>query len=127
MPVVALTGWAMLLGSAVQLVFSLALGEPVAAVRLSTTALLSIAYLSVLAGGLGFAIYFDLLYRFGPLEVNLVTYLNPIVALLVGWLFLGEALAATALVGLAVVFVGFVLLEEKELAAELAVYRGAAR
>ena len=56
-----------------------------------------------------------------------MTYLNPIVAVLVGWLFLGEPLPATALVGLLVVFVGFVLIEETELAAELARYRGAAR
>ena len=127
MPVVALTGWAMLLGAAVQLGFSIGLGEPLAAVRLTPPALLSIAYLSVFAGALGIKVYFDLLSRFGALHVNLVTYLNPIVAVIVGWLLLGESLPTTALAGLAVVFVGFVLLEEEELAAEFAVYRGAAR
>lgn len=127
MSVVAMTGWAMLLGATVQLAFSVALGEPLAAVRLTGTALLALAYLSVLAGGIGFVIYFELLESVGALEVNLVTYLNPIVALLAGWAFLDEPLAATALVGLFVVFVGFALIKNKELAAELARYRGAAR
>lgn len=127
MPTVALTGWAMLLGAAVQLAFSAALGESLASVRLLPTALLALAYLSVLAGGVGFVVYFELLDRFGALEVNLVTYLNPIVAVFVGWAFLGEPLVASALVGLLVVFAGFVLLTERELAAELARYRGAAR
>jgi len=76
---------------------------------------------------LGFVIHFDLLDRVGVLEVNLVTYLNPIVALLIGWLVLEEPIDTVGLIDLLVVFAGFALVKNKELAAELAKYRGAAR
>ena len=76
---------------------------------------------------IGFVVYFTLLDRFGPLEVNLVTYLNPVVAVIVGWLLLGEPVLPSALVGFGVILFGFVLLREKELAAELATFRGAGR
>lgn len=127
MSIVGLTGWAMVIGATVQVAFSVGLGESVADVRLTGTALAVLAFLSVLAGGLGFVIYFDLLDRVGVLEVNLVTYLNPVVALVVGWLFLEETVAVAAVVGLVVVFAGFALVKNKELAAEVARYRGAAR
>lgn len=127
MPVVALTGWAMFVGATLQLGFSVALGESIATVRLTPTALLVLGYLSVFASGVGFVVYFELLERIGALEVNLVTYLNPIVALALDWAFLDEPVVARALVGFLVVFVGFVLVKNKELAAELARYRGAIR
>lgn len=127
MSVIAVTGWAMALGGTVQLAFSLAVGESLTSIRLTLTALLVLGYLSVLAGGLGFVIYFDLLDRVGVLEANLVSYLNPIVALLIGWVYLKEPIDTVGLVGLIVVFGGFALLKNKELAAELAKYRGAAR
>lgn len=127
MSVVALTGWAMVLGATVQVAFSVGLGESLSAVRLTRTALWVFGYLSILAGGLGFVIYFDLLERVGVLEVNLVTYLNPIVALIIGAVFLHEPIGLLSIVGFLVVFLGFALVRNKELAAELAKYRGAAR
>ena len=127
MPTVALTGWAMALGAGIQVALSAAVGESVAAVRVAPAAVLAVGYLAVLASGVGFVVYFDLLSRFGPLEVNLVSYLVPVVSVGVGWWFLNESVSATTLVGFGVVAAGFVLLKEKELAAELARYRGAAR
>jgi drug/metabolite transporter (DMT)-like permease len=127
MPTVALTGWAMVLGAALQAGLSAALGEQIAAVRLDPAALLAVGYLAVLASAVGFVVYFDLLARFGPLEVNLVSYLVPVVSVAVGWWLLDEAVYPTTLVGFGVVVVGFLLLKNRELAAELARYRGAAR
>jgi len=59
----------------------------------------------------------------GALKANLVTYLTPVVALVLGWLLLGERVEAVTLLGFAVIAAGFVLLESRELAAELAKYR----
>lgn len=127
MPTVSLTGAAMAVGAAIQAGLSLAVGEEVAAAGLALPALLAVAYLAVFASGVGFVVYFDLLSRFGPLEVNLVSYLVPVVSVAVGWWLLDEPVYSSTLVGFGVVVAGFVLLKNRELAAELAKYRGAAR
>lgn len=127
LPIPALTGWSMVLGASIQLTFSVVTGEAIAAVRVTAVAVAAVVYLGVFAGALAFGMYFALLDRIGPLKANLVTYLNPVVALVAGRLLLGERVQAVSLVGLAVIAVGFVLLEERELATELARYRGAAR
>ncbi|WP_246045719.1 DMT family transporter [Halorussus ruber] len=127
MPTVALTGWAMALGATMQAGLSAAIAEETAAVRLDPAALLAVGYLAVFASGIGFVVYFDLLARFGPLEVNLVSYLVPVVSVAVGWWLLDEAVYPSTLAGFGVVVVGFLLLKNRELAAELARYRGAAR
>jgi drug/metabolite transporter (DMT)-like permease len=127
MPTVALTGASMAVGAAIQAGLSLAVGEEVAAAELALPALLAVAYLAVFASGVGFVVYFDLLSRFGPLEVNLVSYLAPVVSVAVGWWVLDEPVYVSTLVGFGVVVVGFALLKNRELAAELAKYRGAAR
>lgn len=125
--VVALTGWAMLLGGTIQFVFAVALGESLADVQVTPTAVLAVAYLAVFASGIGFVVYFTLLERFGPLEVNLVMYLNPVVAVFVGWLLLDEPILASAVVGFGVILMGFLVLREKQIVAEIAKYRGAGR
>lgn len=125
--IVALTGWAMLVGATVQFAFSAAVGESVAAVRLTPSAVVAVLYLAVFASGIGFVIYFGLLSRFGPLEVNLVSYLVPVVSVAVGWALLDEPISPTTAVGFGVIVVGFLLLKEQELVAEFARYRGAAR
>ncbi|WP_238398147.1 DMT family transporter [Halorussus salinus] len=127
MPTVSLTGAAMAVGAAIQAGLSLALGEEVPVAGLALPALLAVAYLAVFASGVGFVVYFDLLSRVGPLEVNLVSYLVPVVSVGVGWWLLDEPVYSSTLVGFGVVVAGFVLLKNRELAAELAKYRGAAR
>ncbi|WP_224448142.1 DMT family transporter [Haloprofundus salilacus] len=115
MSVVALTGWAMIPGALIQLAFSAALGESLAAVRPTATAALLLLYLAVFASGVGFAVYFYLLERLGPLQVNLISYLIPVVAVTVGWLFLDEPITALTLAGFAVIVVGFALLRADDL------------
>lgn len=127
LPVSTLTGWSMALGAIVQIGFSRVLGETVAWTDVGFAAVLIVVYLAVFAGALGFTMYFWLLDQVGALEANLVTYVNPVVALATGWLLLDEAIKPAALVGFLVIVVGFALLKNRELAAELARYRGAGR
>ncbi|MFC7080322.1 DMT family transporter [Halorussus caseinilyticus] len=127
MPVVALTGWSMVLGAVIQVALGVAVGESFASARFDPAAVLALAYLAVLASGVGFVVYFDLLSRVGPLEVNLVSYLVPVVSVVVGWVLLGEPVSPSTLAGFGVIVAGFALLKDRELAAELAKYRGAAR
>jgi drug/metabolite transporter (DMT)-like permease len=67
--------------------------------------------LALLSTALGFVIYFRVLATAGATNVMLVTLLMPIVALLLGWLLLGEAVTATALAGMALVFAGLLAID----------------
>ncbi|WP_247003600.1 DMT family transporter [Halosolutus gelatinilyticus] len=114
LPVASLQGWLMLLGAPVLHVASRGLGEP-QAIGWTPTVLLAFAYLVPVAGALGYLLYFDLLDRLGSVEINLVSYLLPVFAAVVGWLALDESPAATTIVGFAVVAVGFALIKRTAL------------
>jgi len=123
MPVPALTAWSMVVGATIQGTFAFAVGESLASVRPTPLAVVSVVYLGLFAGAIGFVLYLTLMGEVGALKANLVTYLTPVVALVLGWLLLGERVEAVTLLGFAVIAAGFVLLESRELAAELAKYR----
>lgn len=125
--VIPLTAWAMLVGGTIQLLFSFAIGESVFAVEPAIEAVVALLYLAVFAGAIAFVIYFELINQIGPLQTNVMSYLTPIVAMVVGRVLLEEPIPRTAVAGLVVILVGFLLLEEHEIAAELARFRGAAR
>ncbi|MFC7141109.1 DMT family transporter [Halosimplex aquaticum] len=127
MPIPALTGWAMVVGATIQLAFALALGESPAAVRVTPLAIAVVGYLGVFPGAIGFVLFLTLMEEVGAVKANLVTYLTPVVALVVGWLFLAERIQPATLLGFLVIVAGFAVLESRELAAELARYRGFVR
>jgi len=127
MPVPALTGWSMVVGATLQLGGGLALGESVASIRVTPLAVATVLYLGVFAGAIGLVGYLVLVNDIGPVKANLVTYLTPIVSLTIGWAFLDERITLPTLVGFAVIVAGFVLLESRAIAAELAAYRGTFR
>lgn len=127
LPTVPFTGWAMALGAALQAGAAALVGESVPAAALTPAAVGAVAYLGAVAGAGGFVGYFTLLRRVGALEANLVTYVNPVVAVVVGALLLDERVAATAAAGFLLVATGFLLVKNREIAAELARFRGAAR
>ncbi|WP_435074468.1 DMT family transporter [Halorubrum sp. HHNYT27] len=103
--------WSMLLGALLMHLLSVGLGESVNAVSWTTEGILSLAYLSVAASGLGFLIYFDLLDRLGPIEINLVSYVAPIFAAVTGWLFLNEGITLNTVAGFLIICLGFVLVK----------------
>jgi hypothetical protein len=71
------------------------------------------------ASAIGFLVYFDLLERLGPIEINLVSYVAPVFAALTGWAFLGELPTVYTVVGFVVIFAGFLLLKRESLRREL--------
>ena len=118
MPIQTMEAWSMLGGAALMHVASVGLGESVSGVPpLRET--LALGYLALVASAAGFLIYFDLLERLGPIEINLVSYAAPPVAALVGFLLLGERIDAPTAVGFAVILVGFVLIKRRAIRAEL--------
>lgn len=106
----AMEGWSMVGGAVLMHLLSLALGESPAAIEWTSTAVLALGYLSLVASALGFLVYFDLLDRLGPVEINLVSYVAPVFAALTGFLFLGEIIDPATAGGFAVILLGFVLI-----------------
>jgi drug/metabolite transporter (DMT)-like permease len=68
-----------------------------------------VIFLGVASSGLGFLMYFRLLRRIGPVRAMSVTFLNPVVAMVSGALYLGEGVTLQMLGGGAVVLMGTAL------------------
>ena len=111
--------WSMLLGAGLAHVLAFAFGESVADAVWTTESVLALGYLALVASGVGFLIYFDLLGRLGPIEINLVSYVAPVFAAVVGWLVLSEGVTAATVVGFLVICVGFALVKRDAIRAEL--------
>ena len=119
LPIETMEAWSMLGGAAVMHLVSLGLGEPhEPSAWTHPEALGAIAYLSLVASALGFLLYFDLLERLGAVEINMVSYVAPIFAALVGWLYLGEVIDATTAFGFGLIAIGFVLVKRRALREE---------
>jgi len=104
--------WMMLIGAV-----SLHIGSPlrgeagISTVVWNIETVISLLYLAIVAGAIGFVIYFDLLEEIGAIEISLVNYIVPVVAAVFGWLMLSESITGQTVSGFAVIFVGFVLLK----------------
>jgi len=113
LPIETMEAWSMVLGAGMMHLISAGLGERVGDVAWSLDGLLALGYLSVVASAIGFLIYFDLLDRLGPVEINLVSYATPLWAALAGWLVLGETVTAATGVGFLVILMGFYLIKRE--------------
>ncbi|MFC6834905.1 DMT family transporter [Halomarina ordinaria] len=125
LPIESMEAWSMLGGALLMHVLSLARGESLAPMVDAFTgpealgALAALGYLSLAASALGFLIYFDLLDRLGPIEINLVSYVAPAFAAVTGYLFLDELITARTALGFLVILVGFALIKRTAIRAEL--------
>jgi drug/metabolite transporter (DMT)-like permease len=75
----------------------------------SAIAWVSLALLAILCTGLAYILYFRLIVRTGPTNAAAVTFLIPAFAAVFGWLFLGEAITPSMLIGGAVILAGTAL------------------
>ena len=78
-------------------------------VHLAPVPLLAVAVLGIFGTGLAFALNYRLISDEGATTASTVTYLMPIVSVLLGWLVLGEQLGFRVLLGMAIVLVGVLL------------------
>jgi drug/metabolite transporter (DMT)-like permease len=72
---------------------------------------LAITVLGALCTGFAYVLFFRILARAGATNISLVTFLVPVSAILLGWLFLGESLGAVQLLGMAVIGVGLAMID----------------
>ncbi len=71
----------------------------------------SLLYLAVVPSVVGYTIYFRVLVRGGPSRANLVAYVNPVAAVLLGVLLLGETVTVTELAGLGLIAAGLFVVQ----------------
>jgi drug/metabolite transporter (DMT)-like permease len=116
LPIQATQGWAMVLGAVLLHLGSYVRGESVGAILWAPSAVASLVYLTLVSGVLAFSIYFVLLERIGPAELNLVGYLEPVTAALVGLVVLGQPIAVSTVTGFLTIFAGFSLVKRDLLA-----------
>ena len=102
-------GMGMLAGGALLAAVSLGRGEWNDA-TLTTDALLAIAYMVVIGSLVGFSAYVWLLKTAPASTVSTYAYVNPVIAVLLGWAFNDEAITAKTLVAGAAIVAGVALM-----------------
>jgi drug/metabolite transporter (DMT)-like permease len=101
----ASTGWQMLLGGAVIAVAGLLAGEAgdVHVSQFSTRSVAGLAYLIAFGSLLAFTCYAWLLQNAPISKVATYAYVNPVVAIVLGWLILGEVVTGVTIAGAAII------------------------
>jgi drug/metabolite transporter (DMT)-like permease len=102
----------MLVGGVMLAVASAGVGEfqrfhPVAVTR---GAWFALAYLIVAGSIIGFTAYVWLIHHESPTKVGTYAYVNPVVAVVLGYLFAGETLGLRTVLGTLCVLVGVVII-----------------
>jgi drug/metabolite transporter (DMT)-like permease len=109
-------GMQMLAGGAVLLVVSALFGEwsGISLSHISRASLYGLAYLVLFGSIIGFTAYSWLLRNAPPPIVATYAYVNPIVAVLLGWLIAGETFTGQMLIGAGVIVGSVVLITSQE-------------
>ena len=84
------------------------LGEPFRTewLLISARSLAALAYLIVFGSWIGFSAYVWLLKASTPARISTYAYVNPVIAVLLGWALLGERVTFGMLQGAAVILLG---------------------
>ena len=106
------SGTQMLVGGAMLAVVSVALGEPrrFDAGAFSAQAWFALVYLIMMGSIVGFTSYLWLIHRESPTKVGTYAYVNPVVAVLIGYFVGGEALGLRTVLGTALVLASVLLI-----------------
>jgi drug/metabolite transporter (DMT)-like permease len=109
-------GWQMLLGGIAITVVGLALGEggDVDVEAFSARSLVALAYLIVFGSWVAYTAYAWLLQNAPISKVSTYAYVNPVVAIALGWLVLDEVVTTTTIVGAAIIVASVALVVRTE-------------
>jgi drug/metabolite transporter (DMT)-like permease len=105
------TGMQMLAGGAVLTLFGLLIGDwnRLAWQNVSTRSLLSLGYLTVFGSIVGFTSYFWLLRNTTMTRASTYAFVNPVVAVFLGWALAGETITPRTLLATAIIVVAVML------------------
>jgi drug/metabolite transporter (DMT)-like permease len=73
----------------------------------------ALIWLGALGTGVAYLLFFRIIERWGATRTTLVTYVIPVVAIVLGFVFLGERLRPLELVGAALIIAGVILVNAK--------------
>jgi drug/metabolite transporter (DMT)-like permease len=109
-PLLASAGLQMLFGGAIVGVVALAIGEPA---RFSVTArtLSALIYLTLFGSILAYSAYVYALAHLRTTKVSMYAYVNPVVAVFLGWLILSEDLTWISLIAMIIILGGVALVQ----------------
>jgi drug/metabolite transporter (DMT)-like permease len=85
-----------------------AVGEP-AHWRWSVSGISALAYLTVFGSCVAYSTYVWLIHHTTPDKISTTAYVNPAIALVLGWLVLGEKVTGLRLLGMLVILAGVIL------------------
>ena len=69
----------------------------------------ALGYLMVFGSGIGFSAYIYILHKSTPARVGTYAFVNPVVALFLGWLIAGEAIGLRTVVAAAIILTAVLL------------------
>ena len=101
LPVVAMTGWQLLIGGIVLLPIALLVDPPLH--NITPLQVAGYVWLCVAGAMLAYGLWFRGISRLSPVAVSAMSLLSPVTAVLLGWIFLGQKIEGMALAGLIVV------------------------
>jgi len=104
-----MNAFGMLVGSTVILIPAATLTEGLPALSLSSVTWATLIALATLSTALAYLLYFKILVRAGSSNLMLVTLLIPPVAVTLSFLFLGESLEPSSLIGFIVIAIGLAI------------------
>jgi drug/metabolite transporter (DMT)-like permease len=107
-------GWQMLLGGSAILIVGLALGEGGDVHSPSVRSVLALAYLVVFGSWVAYTAYAWLLQNAPISRVATYAYVNPVVAIVLGWLVLDEVVTSTTIAGAAIIVASVALVVRTE-------------
>jgi len=102
LPVLAFTGWQLLLGGLILAPLAWVIDPPLPS--LGWTAGLGYAYLSLVGALLAYSLWFRGIARLPSVAVSSLSLLSPLTAVVLGWAWLGQAMRGWSLLGLVLVF-----------------------
>ncbi|CAM3690802.1 EamA family transporter [Bordetella tumulicola] len=101
MPVLALTGWQLLLGGGMLAPVAWLADAPLPSLTLMQT--LAYAYLSIAGALLAYALWFRGVARLPSVAVVSLGLLSPLTAVILGWVFLGQSVTGVSAIGFVMV------------------------
>jgi drug/metabolite transporter (DMT)-like permease len=105
LPTVSLTLHQMIWGVLMLGIVGILLGES-HSIQWVTESVLAIVYMGVVASALAFVLYYRILKEMSAITVSSIIYITPIVAIIIGWLLLDEAITKTIIIGMMITFTG---------------------
>ncbi|WP_182057537.1 EamA family transporter [Pantoea sp. ME81] len=113
LPVMALTGWQLILGGIMLLPAAWLIDAPLPTLTLPQWA--AYAYLSLAGAFVAYGLWFRGIGRLPSVAVASLGLLSPITAVLLGWVVLSQVMSGTAFVGLIIVLISVLLVQRTSL------------